>query len=78
MRTTAYYLSILLGCLIGIPVAIILVQQGSTIIADVTEYVTNLFRTANFRPGTGGFSDLVELLLIAAFVGWAINRFKRK
>lgn len=77
MGRYAYYILVPLGCVLGLLVAAIVIQQGADIIAGIVEHIMELFETANFRAGDG-LGNTIELLLIAAFVGWAINRFKRK
>ena len=56
----------------------IIIKDGSVILANFGGYILELFQDARLDPGNShGFSSFVRLIIIAVFVGWAINRFKR-
>ena len=71
--STALYILLAIVC---VAVACIIIQDGSNIIADLGKHIMNLFRRANLFPGSHGFNEFIQLILIAVFVGWAISRFK--
>ena len=56
-----------------IAVASVVIQDGSGIIANLGNHIMRLFRRADLFN-----AEFIQLLLIAVFVGWTINRFKRK
>ena len=69
-------LTIILILLI-IAVASVLVTDGANILAKLGGHIMGLFqRGPRFYPQPN--KELVQLILIAVFVGWAINRFKRR
>jgi hypothetical protein len=73
-----FFLQLLLG------VAVILVvweitTEGSFLVAWFAKHVKGLFERATLNPNdTKGFAKFVQLILIAFFIGWAANRFKRR
>lgn len=57
----------------------VVIGEGSDIVADLAKYIMNLFERAHFWPSSGkGFACFVQLVAIAIFVGWTINRFKKR
>ena len=68
-------LFIILG-LILLAIASVIINEGSVIIASIFEYIVQLFKDAELNPRRRGFSAFFQLILIAIFVGWSINRFK--
>jgi len=71
-------LSIALSLIVCI-IAWILITEGSAIIARLGNHIMRLFDSASLNPHNyRGFARFVQLILIAVFVGWAINRFKNK
>jgi prepilin signal peptidase PulO-like enzyme (type II secretory pathway) len=69
---------IILCCIFGLALASAIIPQIADIGADIGKHVYDLFRFANLRPSHRGFDKFIELLAIAIFVGWTINRFKNK
>lgn len=60
-------------------IAIILITNLSDVAADIAAHINQLFGRATINPNDSqGFASFMELIFIAIFVGWAINRFKRK
>ena len=60
-------------------IAIILISNLSDVAADIAQHINQLFRRATINPNdTEGFARFMELIFIAIFLGWAINRFRRK
>ena len=68
-------LTIILILLI-IAVASVLVTDGANILAKFGGHIMGLFQRAKYAPWVN--AELFQLILIAVFVGWAINRFKRR
>jgi hypothetical protein len=65
--------------LLAIAIGSVVVRDAADILADISRHVMYLFRYADIRPShSRGFSSFVQLILIAAFVGWAIRRFRGK
>ena len=63
--------------LLIIAVASVLVTDGANILAKLGGHIMGLFqRGPRFYPQPN--KEFVQLILIAVFVGWAINRFKRR
>ena len=57
----------------------VIVTEGANIITNVFREILRWFKIANLRPSDSkGFAAFVRLLAIAIFVGWTINRFKKK
>ena len=69
-------LAIVLGLFL-LAVAVVVIREGGEILARIAHYIMGLFRSANLDPGSRGFGSFVQLIIIAVFVGWAIDRFKR-
>lgn len=60
-------------------IAIILISNLSEISADIAGHINRLFGRATINPNDPqGFASFMELVFIAIFAGWAINRFRRK
>ena len=75
-KALTFILSILLALLVLASISII-IQDGSDILTNLSNYILGLFHEARLYPGNShGFSSFVRLIIIAGFVGWAINRFK--
>ena len=65
--------------LLAIAIGSVVVRDAADIIADISRHIVYLFRYADIRPShIRGFSCFIQLILIAAFVGWTIRRFRRK
>ena len=62
--------------LIIVAVASVVIQDGAGIVANLANHIMGLFHNADIYPRPNG--HFIQLLLIAIFVGWTINRFKRK
>ena len=66
--------------------AVFALYLGSAVIGAVGEqaesfhsYISRLFREAPYMfRRAKGFGAFIQLILIACFVGWVINRFRRK
>jgi hypothetical protein len=59
--------------------ALFVIFQSGEYIADFTQWITGLFGNASINPNDArGFANFAQLILIAVFVGWAIDRFKNK
>ena len=69
-------LAIVLGLFL-LAVAVVVIREGGEILARIAHHIIGLFRSANLDPGSRGFGSFVQLIIIAVFVGWAIDRFKR-
>ena len=75
-KALIFVLNILLAVLV-LASGSIIIQDGSDILTNLGNYVIGLFHEARLYPGNShGFSSFVRLIIIAVFVGWAINRFK--
>jgi hypothetical protein len=67
-------------------IAILALFVASTVIGALGEqaekffrYISRLFRDAPYMfRHARGFGAFIQLILVAGFVGWAINRFKGK
>ena len=60
-------------------IAIIVISNLSDVAADIAYHINRLFEIATINPNDSrGFAAFMELIFIAIFVGWAINRFRRK
>lgn len=76
-KTLILVLSILLALFV-LASGSIIIKDGSDILTNLGKYILRLFQEARLNPGNShGFSAFVRLIIIAVFVGWAINRFKR-
>lgn len=69
-------LKLLLGILV-LAIAAIVIPQGAEIAAKLGNHIMSLFREASLVPGSRGFTRFLELIFIAVFVGWAINRIRK-
>lgn len=63
---------ILVACFIGW----ILVTQGADILENLVKHIMNLFRRGRIYPYPNEY--FIQLLLIAVFIGWAINRIRKR
>ena len=63
---------VLLACFVGW----ILVTDGADILHRLVRHIMALFRGARIDPYPN--EKFIQLLLITVFVGWAINRFRKK
>lgn len=77
--------SIILGILMAIAGIIILcviamfIGEASEWTAKFAKHIVNLFRHASLDPrDSRDFAKAMQLIMIAIFVGWTINRFKNK
>jgi len=68
-------LAIVLGLFL-LAVAVVVIRDGSEILARIAHHVMGLFRSANLDPGSRGFGSFIQLIIIAVFVGWSISRFR--
>jgi len=60
-------------------IAAVVIHDASGFISGLGKHLTHLFENAGLNPNNQRkFGNFVELILIAAFFGWAWNRFKRK
>lgn len=60
-----------------VAVASVLITDGASILAKLGSHIMGLFqRGPRFYPQPN--KEFVQLILIAVFVGWAINRFKKR
>ncbi len=60
-------------------IAFVIVTSGAEIITNFSQWLLKLHRYASINPNNSrGFGNFVQLILIAVFVGWTINRFKNK
>jgi hypothetical protein len=76
-KTLILILSILLALFV-LASGTILIKDGSDMLTNLGNYILGLFQEARLNPGNShGFSSFVQLIIIAVFVGWAINRFKK-
>ena len=76
-KTLILVLSILLSLFV-LASGSILIKDGSDILTNLGSYVLRLFQAARLNPeNSHGFSSFVQLIIIAVFIGWAINRFKK-
>ena len=78
MNKTMILILSILAALFVFATSTIIIKDGSVILANLGSYILELFQEARLDPGNShGFSSFVRLIIIAAFVGWAINRLKR-
>jgi hypothetical protein len=70
------FLGIVLVCIL-IAIFGVIINDGSEIIANLGNHILNLFKSADLHPGRSGFNEFIQLIAMAVFVGWAINRFKK-
>ena len=76
-KTLILILSILLALFV-LASGTILIKDGSDMLTNLGNYILGLFQEARLNPGNShGFPSFVQLIIIAVFVGWAINRFKK-
>jgi len=76
-KTLILVLSILLALFI-LASGTIIIKDGSDILTNLGTHILGLFQEARLNPGNShGFSSFAQLIIIAIFVGWAINRLKR-
>jgi len=76
-KTLILVLSILLALFV-LASGSIIIKDGSNILTNLGTHILSLFQEARLNPGNShGFSSFAQLIIIAVFVGWAINRFKR-
>ena len=76
-KTLIYVLSILLALFV-LASGSIIIKDGSDILTNLGTHILGLFQKARLNPGNShGFSSFAQLIIIAVFVGWAINRFKK-
>ena len=60
-------------------IAIILISNLSDVAAAIAAHIKELFERATINPNDPeGFAKFMELIFIAIFLGWAINRFPSK
>jgi hypothetical protein len=60
-------------------IAIILITNLSDLTAEIAGHISDLFGRATINPNDPrGFAAFMQLVFIAIFAGWAINRFRRK
>lgn len=60
-------------------VAAVIIHDASGFLSGLGKHLTHLFENAGLNPNNQEkFGNFVELILIAAFFGWAWTRFKRK
>lgn len=59
-------------------IALIVIYHTGPIITDLARWIGRLFDIANLNIyDPRGFGAFVQLIMIAVFIGWAINRFRR-
>lgn len=76
-KTLILVLTILLALFI-LASGTIIIKDGSDILTNLGTHINRLFQEARLNPGNShGFSSFAQLIIIAIFVGWAINRFKK-
>ena len=56
----------------------VVISDGAEIVANLGKFIMGLFQKADLNPKSKGFGAFIQLISIAFFVGWTINRFKRK
>jgi hypothetical protein len=73
--TAMYVLLFIFAILVGS----VVIGDGAEIIADIAQHIRHLFHRASLNPNISrGFGAFVQLIILAVFFGWAINRFRRK
>ena len=61
-----------------IAIGSVVIREGSVFLASLGEHMMLLFKYADLRPSNSrGFSCFIQLIAIAIFIGWAINRFRK-
>lgn len=70
-RILAFALAIL-TCVIGW----VLVTDGADILHRLSNHIFKLFRHPKIYPRPN--KEFIQLVLIAIFVGWAVNRFRKR
>lgn len=55
----------------------VVIQEGGEVVAYIGHYIMGLFHKADLNPNNSGFNEFFQLILIAVFVGWTIQRFKK-
>lgn len=66
------------GMILVCIIALIVIYQIGPIIAEFTRWLTTLFHIARIDiRDARGFGAFVQLIMLAVFVGWAYNRFRR-
>jgi len=72
-------IGIILLTLVVCMIAWTIINEGSVIISNLMTHIARLFNRASINPyNTKGFANFIQLILIAIFVGWTINRFRKK
>jgi len=62
-----------------VAVSSVVIREGSVFLASLGKHIMWLFEYADLRPSNSrGFSYFIQLIAIAIFTGWAINRFRKK
>ena len=56
----------------------VVIGDGSEILANLGKFIMGLFQKADLNPKSKGFGPAIQLIAIAIFVGWTINRLKKK
>jgi hypothetical protein len=59
-------------------IASVVIEEGAEILANLGKFIMGLFHQADLNPKSKGFDAFFQLIAIAIFVGWTINRFKKK
>ena len=76
-KTLILVLSILLALFV-LASGTIIIKDGSDILPNLGTHILKLFQEARLnQENSHGFSSFAQLIIIAVFVGWAINRFKK-
>lgn len=78
MRQTLNLILCVMLFLVALSIGAIIIREGSEILANLGEYIMDLFHTADLNPKNRGFSSFIQLMILACFVGWTIRRFKKK
>ena len=63
--------------LMVLAVASVVISDGGKILADLGKHIMGLFGRARLYPNHSGFSEFIQLMVIAVFVGWAFDRFRK-
>ena len=62
-----------------IAIGSVVIRDGANIVANIGQHIMHLFHRADLNPRNGrGFGCFIQLMIIAAFVGWSIKQFRRK
>ena len=78
MNKTMILILSILAALFVFATSTVIIKDGSVLLANFGGYIFELLQNARLNPGNShGFSSFVRLIIIAIFVGWAINRFKK-